>query len=469
MSKTLRILIFILIAIVPILSGQEGSVVENSGLTIDLDNMENDPRRIEIQRYIGYETLLARYLTLPYDICVNTSNQGRYFDIGYALLLILPISLLLLFYKNKKTFYPVLLSLMVYMGICKYYSFQNMPGVGSLNRNADNWNNITGSLSLSFLDQVLLYLNELFVLIAKPAILLIEYVSGSEDSTTYFTILLILMGGIALLSRTSTNRPLLIKFFLTSIFIFIMLWIIFSGGIIWYGFLAIPLLFMSSLKEFKKESLKKIKYIAFIGLIPWILMSFISRVSNIEVYQPKDNWGKNIMHNSLVPYSTGFQDAQTTKNNVYNNISQALSTLNSTDALVYQVGTSLSYEIKSSTERVISDNTLNIFFWLLKVTGAPKEIGPAFKASGIEYVILDLYTPTLDKTPEKSLTDKYKLFVASLYESSNVKLLSTDRVLNLRNEDGQVAQLSHIFAKGYGDKVDISIANHGTYAIFQIL
>jgi len=467
--RILKILVFALIAITPILSGQEEPAVEDNGLTIDLDNIVNDSKRIEIQRYIGYETLLARYLTLPYDICVNTGNQGRYFDIGYALLLIVPVCILLLLYRSKRTFYLILLAILMYMGICKYYSFQNIPTLGPLNRTADNWNNIINSLELSFFDQVLFVLNEFCILIANPAISLIESISGTEDSTTYLLILLVLVSGIIIVSRVPSKRPLLVKFLLTSILTFVVLWVLFSGGIIWYGFLAIPLLFISSLKVIQKDRFKKIKYVAFIGLIPWIFMAFVSRISNIEVYQPEDNWGKNIMHNSLVPYSTGFLDAQTTKNNIYNNVSQALSLINSTDAIVYQVGTSLSYEIKNSTKRVISDNTLNSFYWLLKSIGTPKEIIPALKVSGIEYIILDLYTPSLDKTPEKSLTNKYNLFVASLYESNGVKILSTDRVLTLTNGEGQVAKLSHIFAKGYGDKVDIGIATHGTYAIFQIL
>jgi len=44
-----------------------------------------DARREEVQRYFGYEDLAYRYITIPYDITMQTNQQGRFVDIGYAL------------------------------------------------------------------------------------------------------------------------------------------------------------------------------------------------------------------------------------------------------------------------------------------------------------------------------------------------------------------------------------------------
>ena len=74
----------------------------------------------------------------------------------------------------------------------------------------------------------------------------------------------------------------------------------------------------------------------------------------------------------------------------------------------------------------------------------------------------------MDKTPEKSLTQKYKLLIASLYQSSHVKLLATDRTIKLTEPSGQSTLLNHIYAKGYSGKVNIELGNHGSYAIFEI-
>jgi len=56
--------------------------------------------REELHRYIGYEELLPRYVSLPYDIIMNTNIAGPFVDIGYFFLLFFPI-LLLFGLKNK--------------------------------------------------------------------------------------------------------------------------------------------------------------------------------------------------------------------------------------------------------------------------------------------------------------------------------------------------------------------------------
>ena len=54
----------------------------------------SDTRREEIQRYFGYEPLVSRYLTLPYDISINTNQQGTFVDIGFLYIILLPLVLL---------------------------------------------------------------------------------------------------------------------------------------------------------------------------------------------------------------------------------------------------------------------------------------------------------------------------------------------------------------------------------------
>ena len=56
--------------------------------------------REELHRYIGYERLLPRYLSLPYDVVMNTNIGGPLIDFGFLLLVFLPI-LLLFGIKNR--------------------------------------------------------------------------------------------------------------------------------------------------------------------------------------------------------------------------------------------------------------------------------------------------------------------------------------------------------------------------------
>lgn len=437
---------------------------------VDLEKIINDNRRDEIQRYTGYEALLARYLTLPYDICMNTANQGRYFDIGFPLFALAPLILILAFYKKRKIFYSLILLCSIYYGLCKYYSFNNIDGIGVVQRNSVNWNGLTGSSDLSFSNKLVVYFDFIFTGISYIIFNLIESISGNEDHITYGVIISFLLAGLSLLYlRFSGSKIVTYKILVSTCFVFIIVWQLLSGGIAWYGFLAIPILFILSFLVEKKSgnSIFKLLVLVFLGL--WVVLGYSASISNIILQQPKDSWGKNILNNYLIPYSTGLFSSNESRDLMYNNISSALEKINSSNGGIYQVGTSLSYDIKDDLTRVVEDNTLDKYYWIVKSFKNLSALPAILKESDIEFIIVDLYTPTLDKTPEKSLTQKYKLLLVDLYKSEDVKLLATDRIINLTFEGGQVTQLNHIFAKGYSDQAKIEIANFGSYAIFQIM
>ena len=61
----------------------------------------SDTKREEIQRYFGYEILPYRYLTLPFDVSVNSNETGVFVDIGCVYFIFLPLFILLYFTKRK--------------------------------------------------------------------------------------------------------------------------------------------------------------------------------------------------------------------------------------------------------------------------------------------------------------------------------------------------------------------------------
>ena len=91
-----------------------------------IDNVEElsqqDGRREEIQRYFGYEDLLFRFTTLPYDASQNTNQVGRFVDIGYLLLALFPVIILGLTYRNRRLFYGLTALFIVYLASCFVYS-----------------------------------------------------------------------------------------------------------------------------------------------------------------------------------------------------------------------------------------------------------------------------------------------------------------------------------------------------------
>jgi len=49
----------------------------------------------EIQRYLGYETLPVRYLSLPYDVTMNANVDAYYVEIGFLMLMFIPLILVI--------------------------------------------------------------------------------------------------------------------------------------------------------------------------------------------------------------------------------------------------------------------------------------------------------------------------------------------------------------------------------------
>ena len=84
------------------------------------------------------------------------------------------------------------------------------------------------------------------------------------------------------------------------------------------------------------------------------------------------------------------------------------------------------------------------------------------KILGFKYLMIDLLLPTLDRTPEKSLTEKYKITINGLlYNNPGMRLLATDRMIRTTLANGQKREMMGVFGK--------EIPNFGTYAVFEIL
>ena len=97
-----------------------------------------DARREEIQRYFGYEDLVYRYITIPYDLSMQTNQQGRFVDVGYALFALLPISLLIFAYRKKRLFYAILTCTLLYLFTCYRFSFIRDKALIPYNPTSDN-------------------------------------------------------------------------------------------------------------------------------------------------------------------------------------------------------------------------------------------------------------------------------------------------------------------------------------------
>lgn len=449
------------------LSGQN----EDETIVIDISQIANGAERVEIQRYTGYENLLFRYLTLPYDVSANTSNQGRYFDIGYILLALFPIALLILTYRRKKLFYGFLVACSLYLMISFCYSYININEYGSINRADSEWTNVVNYHSLTTSEYVLSSVYNASNFLVSPIKKLAETISGQEDHITYPIISILLVFSLFFVIRLFHFSKKAQTLALISV-VFFFLWLLLSGGIIWYGFLLIPMLgafTFKLLEKGQKNMSMALRVWILVPLVTWCVLAYAARVSNIDSYTSIENRGKSIVDPKLVYFSTGFHDARESRDQIYKNISDAFDQINSNESLIYQIGTSFTFEISKNTTRIYQDNILNTYFAYYSSDKKIDFFNKVLKPSGFKYIILDLYTPTLDKTPEKSLTLKYQLFLDALYRDESVKLLTTDRLLEVKNKDQQIWRVYDLFGKKYLNDHDIKVIDHGSYAIYEIL
>lgn len=449
---------------------------EKEQIVINLEEIQNSGKRVEVQRYTGYENLFFRYLTLPYDISANTSRQGRYFDIGYLVFLLFPIALLLITYKSKKLFYSTLGLILLYLVISFSFSFINIDGHGPMQNGSGAWINFKSTPEMTFVQSILFGIYNFSLVVSSIFRKLIESFSGESDYITYPILSLLFLLGIWSVRKEVTKRPILGIIVIISI-VNGFLWLLLSGGIIWYGFIMIPLLYLICFKALSDEYISKLKapleslkYILSLPIIIWIVLAFAGRISNItQNSADPDNLGKSIVDPTLIFYTTGQHSREESKNMIYPNSQKAFEIINQNDELIYQVGTSTAFEIKNNPQRVSQDNILSTFFYILEKYRDKEVVIDVIKASEYKYIIVDLYTHTLDKTPEQSLRKKFQLFLNTLYNNKKVKLIATDRLLEVRSTNNEIFIINDLFGERYQKDNKISIKAAGSYAIYEIL
>ena len=437
------------------------------GQTEESTEMVTGPSSVreEVERYFGYEDLTYRYLTLPYDVGANVNQQGSFVDIGYLIFAVGPICLLMFFYKNKRLFYLVMLLLVVYLSLC--FRFSHLRDVG--NQIYHPFDSDINSLTTPTWEGSLLSpIYRGIKIFSEPIVLAIGSLTGTKDHFTYPLIIGVFLVILFFLLRSSQISQRIKMLSLIS-FAFFFLWWMLSGGIIWYGYLLLPMVMLFifhtilSKKTTPKLPLFKVVQIA---VVFWVFLAFILRISNINIvnYQvdrSNVDHGKLIVEPRIHPYSVGEVSKDELVASLAPNLSTALRTLNSGEGFIYQIGSSLNFEIRNNDERILEDNTLSYFYRVANNFRSREAISNRLKKLGFKYIIFDPLTPTLDKTPEKTLTQKYRIFLNFLLNNQQLRLVATDQQVELKKPDGTTA-IEYGF---FGDRVN----RVGTYAVFEVI
>jgi len=442
-------LFFILFSLLPInVNAQEDQEIEVS-----------ETLREELHRYMGYEEVLPKYISLPYDVTMNTNVRGAFLDFGFLFLLFLPI-LLILGLKNKWYKLVVGFGMFVFLIFSSSNSYKDFHLIAKEELGQNLQKEIE---SLSFSQAPLRYTklkvtqvnHSIYQLIDEY---LIQVFSGDGDYITYPFLFLLFIGTFFLIVNRIKGLPKGEQAIIYLALLYCFLWLILGTGIPWYGILmvALALIFVTIgfLRKGSKVVPLKYGFIAIVAL--WLTMSFNYRMTN---YEPSVERGQaGAIHLASLFYGLGKKDKEEVLDELFVAYRPIIEEINSNpDALVYRVGTFFHYFIDRNNERVTEDNQLGNFNVLSKF--GPKNkvaIAKALRKAGYRYMIIDLNTANIDNTPEQSLIQKVKKLNEFLVNNPMIEPIGTDRIIQLPN-----GKYTYGFSGG-------EVKNPGSFIAFKI-
>ena len=434
----------------------------------------SDTKREEIQRYFGYEILPFRYLTLPYDASINTNQAGDFVEIGFLFLLFIPILVLVFLRRNVVLYIVAMLSFLFLfiIGAANSHVFSHTLGAQNvlMKSSAEYREYLFGEVGwlTEPTAHISAYLYTLAHIIYQPIENLLLSVSGDSDSITY-PLLFALFITVTLVMRKKMTydgkpRALLLMIFWVNLFF----WVAFSAGIVWYGFVNLILgffviYFLLQKLDYENKKLRIfIRSLFYVTSVSWVIAAIVLRISQVSNNAEATDLGKAMMNPVFYRHQVGELSKIDVLNSFYPGFDKALARINSeTESKILRIGTSFSFFIKNNNDRVFIDNQLGLWSQLKDRYEKKNLVSDVMKANNIKYIIVDLNTPFIDKTPEKSLEKKFKLLTRWLRDHQRLKLISTNRVVIRTNAQGQQQYHYGMFGE--------QIYYGGQYAIYEIL
>ena len=405
--------------------------------------------REELHRYIGYEELLPRYLSLPYDIIMNTNIAGPFIDIGFFFLLFFPI-FLLLGLKNKllKVLTALLMILFLIISVPTGYRSNKILAVNQVETA------VAIELSqITFIEAPAIYLKLHLTRLANSIyqpihVNIIQVYSGEGDAITYAIVFLLFLLIFFLLTNrlknASMGKQMLSYFFLMYGF----LWLLLGTGVTWYGIFMLPLgLILIGIGALKtNQSSKFLKYTFLTLSTLWIISSTAYRFANYPLpLSPKKisegfdqaKYNTSAIHQGPLMYGLGIADKSRLMELLFPQYEPVLRRINSNpEAKIYRIGTYFNYFIDRNNERVFQDNQLtNLDRYIKRFPNDKLRAVEAMKKNGYKYIILDMHVASIDRTPDASLRKKARDLGLFLVNNSGLKPIGTDRVVI--NREGQ--------------------------------
>ncbi|WP_421948464.1 hypothetical protein [Phaeodactylibacter xiamenensis] len=421
-------------------------------------------KREEIQRYLGYESGLPLYASLPYDLTINTNIlKSQYIDIGILFLVLFPI---LLFSEGKNKLIPnlALFVLSIFLFLLGVWTVDHQEGLAvvqeQLLRSAP-------PAYESFVNGIWDPFNNTLLLAARPLASLFEAASDMAFSGVFA--ILLLLGGLTgwLLKIRWEGSAEKVRYLLLFTIAFGGLWLLIGSGITWYGFpmlvtLMIFLVYGAQSTGFEYRNVRS--WAVGATLAAYILMSYA--LVFISALQPPKNAGLIYQEPVLRSFGEGL-NATETLSSFKPYLGEAIDYINQNEEdKVYRVGTFFNYHINFNDRRVLEDNQLGKYDEIMRaLDGEEDAFIDVLKAERFRYILFDMNTASLDRTPEKSLTEKTRRFSQMLFTSPKVRLIFTDNVV--KGEPGETVPLGKHRIPGRAG-IRGETVYRGSYLLFEI-
>lgn len=432
-------------------------------------------KREEIKRYIGYEKGLPLFLSLPYDVTMNTNVRYlKYLDISFLFLLLLPI--LMFSYQRKGALGLniglVVLTLLVWS--LSVYSVYAVDGVSPLDVNVRN---AAEEVILKHLSAFQPLLSGVFVgtqsaVTAAMASLHGLYTAFSSWSFLLVFIVLTILAGLCYiffrerLAGLSTNFKGVMAF----TFAFGYFWVLLGSAIVWYALPVFALLSLlmafSVYKPEKAAGPRLLAYSRYYLAASVGLFLFLATALNFMSTTEAEEQADVRYQRSFIKYATSSMDAEEAMYDFNPYFVETARRINRDPASkVYRVGTYLNYHIDQNDSRVYEDNQLELFGTYMEQNRDPRGFLRFLKENGFDYVLYDLNTPALDKTPEQSLAKKGERFYALLRSAPNAQLAFTDNLVEASPD--RRTSLGRVTLPGRLD-IDGTPIFRGSFALFEL-
>ena len=411
----------------------------------------------EIIRYLGYEEVPVRYISLPYDATMSHNVTLNFMDIGFLLLMFVPLIFLWRAQGKMRIILGLLMMIMCVFSIGSSHVLSADGGkLDSYSDNIDAFvQQMDGQPIYKAVVEIYRFCGAIYQPIGK---FIASLTDDGSDHITYLILLAILYALYFTYSKFSTKKSA--DYLLGALILFYCFFmLILSAGIIWYGFLMFPLLYLevarySDVSPFYKK--------LFLGAgVVFVIMAYFLKVSNLNFINEQ---GIGMIQPPVLAYNFSDVSQNEFYEGYYANIGPALDKINANeDGLIFQAGTSISFLIKKNNDRVFKDGILNIFNQMVDKYKGKTLVTEALKASGFKYIIVSPTIVHVDQTPEKSLTRKFSRLLGYLDNNRHINLLATNRLVRVRDENGRAIEKYDFLYTS-----DVEVIQEGSYAIFEI-